>query len=304
MSLFDYLKNIFFILVILSIAPNLIQNIIKQYARYIEQRTKVAILPIRGVLYDSTQPSKKLQEFFKDDDIKAILIRMECPGSAAGTGQSIYNEILALKKDYPKPVIVLVENVCASGGYNIACAADHIIAPASAIIGSIGTSFPNLFQLKEFVGQWKIGYVPITSGQYKTATDPFSDLTPEQNAMLQGVADDAYDQFTQDVAQSRKLSINKANEWGNGRIFTARQALKIGLIDELGSAYNAAKKIREKALIEGEIEWIHPPKKSSWMRLFGGSDVEEDNNSMFSRMVNQICSILENRYGGKKLINT
>ena len=101
----------FLILIILQIAPSLIQNIMKQYAHYIEPRTKVAVLPIRGVLYDSSQPCKQLNTFFKDDEIKAILIKMECPGSTAGTGQAIYNEILSLKKEYPKPVLVLVENV-------------------------------------------------------------------------------------------------------------------------------------------------------------------------------------------------
>jgi protease-4 len=305
MSLFDYLKNIFFILIILQVAPLLITNIMKQYSRYIEQRTKVAVLPIKGVLYDSAQLNKHLYTFFKNDDIKAILIKMECPGSAAGTGQALFNEIKSLKKEYPKPVIVLVENVCASGGYNIACAADSIIAPSSAIIGSIGTAFPNLFQLKEFVTQFKIGYVPITSGMYKTTTDPFSDLTPEQIAMLQGVTDDAYNQFIQDVAQARKLSLNKATEWANGKIFTGRQALTLGLIDEIGSAHNAAKKIKEKALIEGEIEWIHPPKKGGLMRLLGSANGDEaDDNSMFSSMINQFCAVLENRYCNKKLVNS
>lgn len=303
MSLFDYLKNIFFILIILQVAPFLIESIMKQYSRYIEQRTRVAVIPIKGVLYDSSKYSKNLHKFFKDDSIKAILIRMDCPGSAAGTGEALYNEILSLKKDFAKPIVVLVENVCASGGYNIACATDYIIAPSSAVIGSIGTLFPNLFQLKEFITQFKIEYTPIASGQYKTSTDPFTDMTPEQTAMLQGVSDDAYSQFIQEVAQARKLSINKTQEWANGKIFTGHQALKLGLIDEVGSAYNATAIIKSKAIIEGEIEWVHPPKKSAWAQWFGGSAGDDDENSMFSRMVNSVCSTLENRYYSKKLVN-
>ena len=303
MSLLDYIKNIFFILIILSLAPTLIENIVKQYSRYIEQRTKVAVVPVEGVIYDSSRLAKHMNSFFKNDDIRAILIRMECPGSAAGSGEALYNEILSLKKEYPKPVIVLVENVCASGGYNIACAADYIIAPPSSLIGSIGTSLPNLFQLKEFINQFKIGYVPITGGRYKTTTDPFVEITPEQKAMLQSAADDSYNQFIQKVAEARKLSLNKADEWANGKIFTGHQALSLGLIDELGSSYNAIKKIKEKAFIEGEIEWVHPPKKSPWMQFLGGSDLERDDSSMFSRMVNQCCEVLENRYCSNKLVN-
>ncbi len=302
MSLLDYIKNIFFILLILSIAPTLIDNIIQQYSRYIEQKTKVAVLPVNGVLYDSSELSKHINSFFKNDDIRAILIRMECSGSAAGTGEAIYNEILSMKKDHPKPVIVLVENICASGGYTIACAADYIIAPPSSLIGSIGTTITNLFQLKDFINQFKIGYVPVAGGEYKTTTDPFTQITQEQKDMLQSVADDSYNQFIQKVAQARKLSLNKANEWANGRIFTGHQALKIGLIDEIGSSYNAIKKIKEKALIEGDIEWVHPPKKSVWMKFFG-SDLEHDRDSMFSRMINQCCSVVEERYQSHKLIN-
>ena len=75
--------------------------------------------------------------------------------------------------------------------------------------------------------------------------------------MLQSLLDDTYDQFVDDVAQSRKLSAH-ASEWANGRIFTGRQAHKLGLIDETGSVSDAIKAIKEKALIEGEIRWVHP----------------------------------------------
>jgi len=296
MTFFDYLKNIFLILILLQIAPSIIESIRKQYGRYLEPRTQVGVLPIKGVLYDSSFYTKQLQAFFKNGDIKAILLKMECPGSASGTGETLFNEIQTLKQEYQKPVIVLVENICASGGYWIACASDYIIAPSTALIGSIGAYFPYLFQLKNFIEDYKIRYESIKAGAYKAASDPFVDLTPEERALLQGVLDDTYQQFAQSVAKARKLPINTITEWADGKIFNGNQAHKLGLIDEIGSAQNAIKVIREKALIEGEIEWVHPPKQGGFLsKLFGGGQVDDD-GSMFTSLMNNICTYLETRY--------
>lgn len=295
MTFFDYLKNIFFILIILQIAPVLIENIAKQYRKYLEPRTRVAVLPIKGVLYSSSSYNKKLRAFFEDTSIRAIIIKMECPGSAAGTGQSIFNELLALKKETPKPVVVLVENICASGGYNIACAADYIIAPASAIIGSIGTSLPYLFKVNRLLSQWNVDYSAVAAGEYKNLTNPFVPATPEDTELLQGLTEDSYQQFLLDVSQNRKLSLANAKEWGNGKIFTGNQALKLGLIDAIGSLDNAIKIIKEKALIEGKIEWVHPLKKSSLWSFFSGDSAHE-NDSMYASLSNKICDTIEQRF--------
>ena len=111
---------------------------------------------------------------------------MECPGGASGTSQTIFDELKALKKENPKPVVVLVENICASGGYNIACAADYIIAPGSAIIGSIGASLPYLFNVKELLEKINVKYTPIKAGTYKNVTNPFVEMTPQEDRFIAG----------------------------------------------------------------------------------------------------------------------
>ncbi len=299
MTVYDYLKNIFFILIFLHIAPSLIEGIRKQYGRYLEPRTQIGVLQIKGILYDSSYYTKQLYRFFKNPQIKGILIRMDCLGSAAGTGQTIFNEIQALKKEFPKPIIILVENTCASGGYLIACACDHIIAPASAIVGSIGSYFSTI-QLREFLEQFKVRYSTIKAGTYKTIADPFVDMTQEEKLLLQGIQNDAYNQFVQHVAKERKLSLANITAWADGKIFTGRQALELGLIDEIGSAQNAVKVLKEKALIEGEIEWTKPPVKRGLLSLFG-SQQQDDGNSMFTNALNHICTFLETKYTGLKL---
>jgi len=290
MTLFDLVKNIFIILIFLQIAPILVKNIKKQYTLYFEPRTSVGVLTVKGVLYDSGSYTKQLYKFFKNQEIKALLINMNCLGSAAGTGQIIYNEILALKKEYPKPVIVLVENICVSGGYLIACSADYIVAPASAIIGNIGSYFSS-FQLKEFIEKFKKNYSTVKAETYKTITDSFVDLTEEEKALIQGLQNDSYEEFTQTVAKARKLSLAHLNKWADGKIFTGKQAIKLNLIDEIGSKQNAIKVIKEKALIEGEIKWIKIPTKYGLFDLL--SDSESSNDNVISNILSNIFTFLE-----------
>ena len=307
MTFFDYLKNIFFFLIFLQFVPVMIDGLRKQYGQLIEPRAKVGIISVNGTLTDSGFYSKQLTKYFKDPAIKAILIKIDSPGGAAGTGESIYSEIISHKtapEFHKKPIVTLVENTCASGAYYIACASDYIIAPATSLIGSIGATLsPIAFvHLNEFLAQYKIGYKPLAAGNYKNSIDPFTDSTPEQQAMIQGLLNDSYDTFTQAVANSRKLSLNAKDTWANGKIFTGKQAKELGLIDEIGSAYNAIKVIKEKALIEGEIEWIKPAAPSQLAQYFGSGSSSDDDTTLFSSCINNICAVIENRYFNSTVI--
>jgi protease IV len=297
MTLFGTLKNIVYIalfIILLPLIPFIVSGIQQLYNRYIDPRLQVGVLPVKGILYDSNYYTKQLNRFFKDDAIKAILLKIECPGSASGTGQAIYNELIELKKVYGKPVIVLVENVCASGGYYIASTADHIIASPMALIGSIGVAVPYLFNLKEFTEYYKIKYIPMASGEYKNSTNPFTNITLQQKQMLQSVIDDSYEQFAIDVAEQRNLSLDTKNTWANGKIFNGRQALKLGLIDELGSITQASQAIKERIKITGDIKWINAPSKTGIWALLGGES--DDEQTVVAALANECVTIVENRF--------
>lgn len=298
MTFVGTLKNIAYIglfILLVPLIPLTISGIQKLFNRYFEHRAHVAVLPIKGVLYNSGYYTKYLHQYFKDNQIKAIVLKIESPGSASGTGQAIYNEIISLKKEYPKPVIALVENVCASGGYYIACGADHIIASPLAMIGSIGVAFPYFFKLKNFIEQFKIQYVPLAAGTYKNSTNPFSELNENEKAMLQEVLDDSYQQFLSDVATSRKLDELELKEVGDGKIFNGRQALQLKLIDELGSSFQLIKAVKEKAHIATDIKWVHAPSRTGFWSLFGDANDDKD-QSVFSSCINEVCAIIESRY--------
>ncbi len=278
MTFYNALKNILLLLIVLQIAPPLIQGIKKQYTTLLEPHTKIGVISFDDMITDSSCIVKQLNSLFKNEEIKALFFKMDCRGSTSASGQTIYDEILWLKKRYPKPIVTLVENVCASGGYWIASASDTIIAPGSALIGSIGVAFMYNFKLQELLEQYHIKYNLLKAGDYKGATDPFSRSSSEENTMLQAVLDDTYAQFVQAVAASRNLPLATSSEWANGRLFTARQGLQLGLIDQLGSMNDAVRILREKAGIEGRIEWVkEPTQKSWWLQLF---DLKPDCSSM------------------------
>jgi protease-4 len=299
MALSDILKNIFYILLIFTFAQPFIRTIKTAYTKTIEPRTKVAYLEINGTIADSTPYVRHLQEFFKDQEIKAILLKIESTGGTAGSSQALFHELLELKKENPKQVAVLVENVCASGAYCVASGADHIVASPVAWIGSIGAYIPFQFKLKEFINSYKIQYESTKAGAYKNFSDPFVDTTPEQAVMLQKLCDQTYEEFTQAIAnRRRKLSMNTVNVWANGKVFTGRQALELGLIDELGSKSNAVTWIKEKALIEGKIEWVRPSKPFSWANLFEQPTPDDSPSevSIIGKITDTVCARLEHRY--------
>jgi protease-4 len=215
------------------------------------------------------------------------MIQIECPGGTSGSCQALYNEILCLKKENPKPVVVYSDNMCASGGYYIACAADYIVSSPSALIGSIG-NYVGFFKIKELAEHFRIKYNIRQSGKFKTLSNPLTDITPEMNEFLQSVSDDIYSQFKNDVAARRKLSLKDEDKWANGKFFSGKQALALGLIDEIGSEYNAIKKLRELALIEKDkkIEWVKPKPKSIFAQFL---ETEEDDDTVQSSLVDSIA---------------
>lgn len=292
----DIVKNIFWILIILQIAPVLIKNISKQYSSLLETKTKVGIITIKDTLSDSTTHVKNLKKFFEDDEIKAIVLKLDCPGGATGTAQNIFNEIKILKCQHStKYVIALVENLAGSGGYYIASATDYIISAPGAFVGSIG-GYISLPHFKEFIEQYKIKYEVIKTGDYKTAGNPLLQLTPEQRQMFQELSDNVYQQFVKDVAEQRPHLPKEINKWANGRIFTGQQALELKLIDELGSQSTAIKVLREKAHIEGKIDWVTPSTKRNLIQSLLYPDEDTDPELKMQTLVNNVCQTIEKRY--------
>lgn len=287
----DYFKTILFIIIILQFAPMVLINLKRQYTDLLEPHTKVGMITFSGMITDASVPTKTLKKFFKDPEIKAIVLYFKNGiGGVAGSAQAIFNEIKQLKIEHIKFVGAFVENSCASAAYYVAVSADAIVATPSAFVGSIGVYIPQP-HFKEFIEQFKINYTVTKTGDYKTAGDPFLAQTPQQEAMLQALTNDTYDQFIHDVAKSRPvLSLAKSAEWANGKVFTGRQALALGLVDQLGSLTTLEQLLRQNAAVHGRIEWIRPPQPSAFSKLFGAGDDAGDGHleSAMSHLMNYV----------------
>jgi protease IV len=270
MSFSNLITTFFLVLIAINILPSMLKNIQKQYADLLKPKVKVGKIKIKDAIVDTTEYRKYIKEYFEDTTIKALMLDIESPGGAAGSSQAIFNEILKLKEEHKKPIVALTHNLCASGAYYIATATDYIVAPPSALIGSIG-SFIGLFKLNDLIEKLHTRYEIEQSGDYKTATNAFTPSTPEQKAMLKQLSDDVYEQFTHDVATRRNLDLTKASLWANGRIFTGNAAHKLGLIDEIGSEYNMTKKLQELLQTDREIEWVSPPAKTVFEKMLEAS---------------------------------
>jgi protease-4 len=175
------------------------------------------------------------------------------------SSQEIYKAVLALKKK--KNVVVSMGSVATSGGYYVACAADKIVANSGTITGNIGVvvHFSNVEELLK-----KIGLKPsiVKSGRYKDIGSPLREMTRDEKRLIQEVVDDIYDQFLEAVSLNRNISKEKAASIADGKIFTGRQALKMGLVDFLGDKEYAINLAAKLSGIKGKPEVVYPKEKS------------------------------------------
>lgn len=219
---------------------------------------KVGIVSIEGIIGDSREAIEQLEEFDRDDTIKAVVLRIDSPGGGVAPSQEIYEALLNFKKK--KKVIVSMGAVAASGGYLIACAADKIVANPGTITGSISAVmyFANAEELLKKIG---LKASVVKSGKYKDIGSPVRDMTAEERALLQNLVDDIYDQFLGVIADSRKISREELKMIADGRVFTGKQALKLGLVDFLGNREYAVRLAGKMSGIKGKPEVAYPKEK-------------------------------------------
>lgn len=267
------LKTIILSLVLLQIAPPIIKSFSKSMYQTIDPKNKVGLITICNPITSSTGYCKQLKTFFKDPEIKAILLKMNCPGGAAGSSEAIAQEILELKKNYPKPIVTYCENLCASGAYMIAATTDHIVATSSALLGSIGAKLETLFKLKKLCEKYDLETHEVVAGTYKNSCNPFTEMTSEQEKMMQNLVDSSYQNFIHFIAKQRHLNINQEHLWAQDQIFSGTDGLKLRLIDEIGNESIALAYIKKHILHENyEIELINHQKKSLISKLFKPTD--------------------------------
>lgn len=193
---------------------------------------RVAIVEINGAISSSETVVQQLRRFSEDASVPAIVLRIDSPGGGVAASQEIYSEIQRVR-DKGKTVVASMGSMAASGGLYVAVGCDHIVANPGTLTGSIGVilQFPTAEKLFDKVG---VRYEVVKSGKYKDVGNLSRDMTDDERTLLQGVIDDTYDQFVGAVSEGRDLDPDSVRAFADGRIFTGRQALDYGLVDELG----------------------------------------------------------------------
>ena len=206
---------------------------------------------------------ERLERAAADPWVKAVILRLDTPGGEVTASDIVYHEVLRFKERTGLPVVGLMMSVAASGGYYIASACDVIVAHPSTLTGSIGviSIFPSVEALMAKVGV-KVNI--IKSGPAKDSGSPFRDMTDNEKKLFQGIIDEYYEGFLAVVARGRKGKIQAADlrTIADGRVYTAPQALKLGLIDAIGYFDDAFGKARDLASLKSArlVSYTYFPK--------------------------------------------
>jgi protease-4 len=222
-------------------------------------KDKIAVVYAEGTIQDGeggeagdvfdSKYVKLLRKIRMDDQIKAIVLRVNSPGGSVLASENIFREIQLCQKA-GKPVVVSMGDVAASGGYYIACSADSIFAEPNTITGSIGVFGMIPILQKTMKDKLGITYDTVRTGKYSAFGTPFIDFSPEESAMIQARIEETYEDFLQKVANGRNMTRDQVHEIAQGRVWTGAKAKSIGLVDDLGGMDRALAAAAKLAGIE------------------------------------------------------
>lgn len=266
------MKKLFIIFAVLLILAVFISLVFALLHKNLPMGDKVALIRIEGMLIDSKDTIDELKEYVKDLSVKAIVLRVDSPGGAVAPAQEIYEEVR--KAVAKKTIVVSMGSIAASGGYYISAPATRIIANPGTLTGSIGVimEIPNMEGLLNKIG---VKTEVIKSGRHKDIASAFRGISKEDREILQNVLDNVHNQFIQAVSEGRKMLPDDVKKIADGRIYTGEQALKVGLIDELGNLEDAIKAAAKLAGIKGEPIVVSRKEKFSLISLLRGTMPKE-----------------------------
>jgi len=204
---------------------------------------------------------EELEKAVADERVRALVLRINSPGGTVTASDILYQEITRFKQRRAVPVVASILDVGASGGYYVALAADRIVAHPTTITGSIGVLMltVNSGGLLEKIG---VSASYIKSGDYKDMGSPFRPLTPAEREIFQRLIDRLYGRFVALVARRRGLEEARVRDLADGRIYTADEALALGLVDRIGYLDDAVALAREAAgLAQARVVAYHRPRQ-------------------------------------------
>ena len=237
--------------------------------------------------------NKALKKARDNDNVKAIVMRVNSPGGSALVSDIIWREIELTKKI--KPVVVSFGNVAASGGYYIAAGADKIFAEPTTITGSIGVfgTIPNINELAADIG---VNAEQVGTNKNSVDYSLFEPMTDSFRSQVQEGIEHTYDTFLQRVADGRKMSIEAVDEIAQGRVWSGVDAVELGLVDEIGNLDDAIAAAAEMVNLESYGVRKYPKYKSDFERImedFGGAKVKVGEAFIKEELGNEAFQVLK-----------
>ncbi len=228
----------------------------------------VARLTVGGVISEDRRITEALEAVAKDDSAKALLVVIDSPGGTVAGGESLHGAITRVAAR--KPVVAVMGGTAASAGYMIAMPAARVFARESTLTGSIGVKL----QLPEFSGLMEklgVGDNTLASGPLKDEPSLSRKLAGPAREVLQGIVADMHDQFVEMVAAGRHMDVARVRELADGRAYTGRQALKLGLVDAIGGEREARAWLAETKQVETTLPARDVGKRGLAERALGES---------------------------------
>ncbi|MFQ5577098.1 MAG: signal peptide peptidase SppA [Anaerolineae bacterium] len=238
----------------------------------------VAVIRVEGIIQAGEPPTdffsgnvegaysdvivRQLKQAGQSPAVKAIVLRVDSPGGGVVASDDIYRQVAATDK----PVVISMGTTAASGGYYISAPADEIWANRHTLTGSIGVII-QFINIEGFIEEYGIDATVIKSGANKDTGSFFRAMTPEEKEIWQTIIDESYNTFVQVIVDGRGLSEETVRKLADGRVYTGRQALELGLIDHLGTLSQAIDRAAELGGITGRPRIIDYSRSSS---PFGG----------------------------------
>lgn len=197
---------------------------------------RVARLTVSGLITENRKLTEAVTALAKDDDVKAVVLYVDSPGGSVAGGETLHDALAHVAA--AKPVVTVMGGMAASAGYMIAVPAERIFARESTITGSIGVLLET-GEVSGLLGKLGVTAEAITSGPLKNQPSFTAPLSERGREVLHGLVMDMYDQFVGMVAAGRHMAPERVRELGDGRAYTGRQALALGLVDAIGGEREA-----------------------------------------------------------------
>ena len=229
---------------------------------------------LSGAIMDANEALEKIEAARKDGNIKGVLLYIDSPGGALAPSVELHLAVKNLRAK--KPVVAYAGGSMTSGSYYAGAGADRILANPGAFIGSIGVIMQGA-DASELAAKLGVSQQVVKAGEYKEAGTFVRQWSKIEREQLQELVNASYEMFVSDVAADRNLDANRSKEWANARVFLARDAAKLGLIDEVSDYYSARAEL-EKLSGVAEPVWEKPSVYEKAMQKF----INQGTNSLIS----------------------